>query len=689
MLIKGADAAYNPLSGYAFEGVWEKYDEPALRRWIWTVKDSTALLVLAGLTLLISITQTRTWAIARYVIRTRKGIQPARLHDENSPEPLQYLSQGRAILQVLPFAANGASRLRRKAFTAVRGRKVHPAEPFELNDPAISPLFGVVALLTVAVFITMGVVVPWRITYNGTEAPVVKSRATKSCLSSDNLSLLFTFITTPSKSDAVFSQCLDRLDAGCDTRFYLQQPTVLKERIEDCPFPGNICHNQTKPLQITHVNVTPLQMGVNSKSKISFNHRLTCAPVDLVPFILFTRNPPKKAWISARNWDLDDGSRLWRNFSMPLNTMNGPNKVSSENSGLRMAQERGPNDLTVLPRNQAGREAVKHPNVLHKALQRDDGLAYLVIYRAGATSYYGRPPDDPFFAADNRDVFNQNRTKHYFANREATALACFETSQYCVAEHGFCTPWGRDSMQANQMIQYHGLDLESLGEQVAFFKLLPSYFSVFTYLTEQIEWHNMMPLRKTGFSESRSFALDENEEPWALEVEVWFRKAILSAILLTRHGAHVHLQDYVELFRNSSPSVREYIINKYSLCGRILFRDGNYTNINWIGLWLTILTLGFICLLSLSREIYMGGKAVWGALPGAFVKLAVLGQTVKLVVSRRRSGGQQGQKFSSWVARLLGSHRPFSPPGFQRPWSGKQQRRSPAASNSELHDLES
>jgi hypothetical protein len=684
MLINGADAAYNPLSGYAYEGVWEKYDEPALRRWIWTVKDSTALLVLAGITLLISITQTRTWVIARYIIRTRKSIQPARLQDENSPEPLQYLSQGRAILQVLPFAGTGVSRLRRKAFTAIRGRKVCPAEPLEGNDPALSPWFGAVALLTVAVFITMGIMVPWLLTYGATEAPVVKSRATDSCLKSEKYSYIPIRIYTPPKSDAIFSQCLDRLDAGCDTRFYLQQPTVLKERIEYCPFPGNICHNQIKPLQITHVNVTPLQMGVNSKSKISFNHRLTCAPVDLDPFLLFTRNAPKKAWISARNWDLHDGSRLWRNFSMPLNTMNGPNKLSTENSGLRMAQERGPNDLTVLPRHWAGVQVVDDPNALHKALQRDDGLAYLVIYRAGPIAY-NSPVDDPFFAADNPHWLNL--TDRYFANREATALACFETSQYCEAEHALCTPWGRGSSQVSQVMKYLGLSLEELAEGVAFLKLLPSFFSVYNHLSEGIEWHHMMPLRKHSAKTSKSFALEGNEAPWTLEVETWFRKAILSAILVTSHGAHVHLRDYAEIFRDSSPGVREYIINNFSLCGRILFRDGNYTNINWIGLWLTISTLGFICLLSLSREIYMGGKAVWGALPGAFVKLAVLGQTVKLVVSR--SDGQQGQNFSSWVARFLGSHRPFSPPGFQRPWSGKQQRRSPAASNSELHDLES
>ena len=89
MLVNNVDRDHNPHSEYACERVWDKYDKPTLRRWIWTVKDPTALLILANLTLLTVITQTRIWAIARHIILTRKGIQPAKLELPPPPSHLQ------------------------------------------------------------------------------------------------------------------------------------------------------------------------------------------------------------------------------------------------------------------------------------------------------------------------------------------------------------------------------------------------------------------------------------------------------------------------------------------------------------------------------------------------------------------------------------------------------------------------
>lgn len=46
--------------------------------------------------------------------------------------------------------------------------------------------------------------------------------------------------------------------------------------------------------------------------------------------------------------------------------------------------------------------------------------------------------------------------------------------------------------------------------------------------------------------------------------------------------------------------VNDLLIDDCSLCGRILFRDGDYTNINWIGLWVTITALLSISVASLA-----------------------------------------------------------------------------------------
>lgn len=71
---------------------------------------------------------------------------------------------------------------------------------------------------------------------------------------------------------------------------------------------------------------------------------------------------------------------MWPNISLILSTKNGPDFFSKEDSGLRMVQEDGPHDLTVLPREEmAG---------LNELIERDDGQSFLVVYRAGRRMFY-------------------------------------------------------------------------------------------------------------------------------------------------------------------------------------------------------------------------------------------------------------------------------------------------------------
>jgi hypothetical protein len=39
-------------------------------------------------------------------------------------------------------------------------------------------------------------------------------------------------------------------------------------------------------------------------------------------------------------------------------------------------------------------------------------------------------------------------------------------------------------------------------------------------------------------------------------------------------------------------------LGKYSLCDRILFIDADFTNINWIGMWITVVVLLVFCAIS-------------------------------------------------------------------------------------------
>ena len=105
------------------------------------------------------------------------------------------------------------------------------------------------------------------------------------------------------------------------------------------------------------------------------------------------------------------------------------------------------------------------------------------------------------------------------------------------------------------------------------------------------------------------------QDQWITEVETWFMKAVLDRIPHAKNGARFSLASD-EDFR-SLP-----LGSQYSLCGRVLFRHGNYTNINWIGLWATTSSLLLICIISytISRTrkiltvVFQRAKKLWARL---------------------------------------------------------------------------
>jgi hypothetical protein len=139
-------------------------------------------------------------------------------------------------------------------------------------------------------------------------------------------------------------------------------------------------------------------------------------------------------------------------------------------------------------------------------------------------------------------------------------------------------------------------DRASLAEISELFRLLPSALSTFSYLGERIEWYDMIPLTRPTLTRPGLFGdmvkvISNTEEQWITEVETWFMNGILDTIIYIQNGVQVPLTDnYAQFF---GPGVREN-----SFCTRILFRDGNHTNINWLGFWATTASLIFICLSS-------------------------------------------------------------------------------------------
>lgn len=80
-----------------------------------------------------------------------------------------------------------------------------------------------------------------------------------------------------------------------------------------------------------------------------------------------------------------------------------------------------------------------------------------------------------------------------------------------------------------------------------------------------------------------------SKDQWITEVETWFRKSAVNAILFTQNGARIALGD---------ADVDSDDHSNQSLCGRILFRDPYSTNINWIGFWACTSLFIVLCIAS-------------------------------------------------------------------------------------------
>lgn len=85
--------------------------------------------------------------------------------------------------------------------------------------------------------------------------------------------------------------------------------------------------------------------------------------------------------------------------------------------------------------------------------------------------------------------------------------------------------------------------------------------------------------------------ITNTEELWITEVETWFRNSVLNGILFAQNRARIQLGNWSDYYRTDYGNERR-------LCNHILYRNPNYTNINWIGLWIANTVLILICLTS-------------------------------------------------------------------------------------------
>jgi hypothetical protein len=377
----------NEFSANVFHGIWERFDEPSFRRLKWTLTNTEALIVMALLTSLNALAQSESWEIIRCVIAHHK--KSIRFPD-SKPDPLFQISQGEAISDAMSLMSKGSRKLWKRIRRAIYKESTPPnpaedADAEEAESPLISPLFGVFGILNVAVFVIMSVVIPIWLAEGALGAPIVKSKATGECLNSTWWDSLPYKINRQTKTDETFHLCRDKLDAGCDSQYYLSKPQIQKTRPKECPFSGNICHKNSTPFEITHYNISAYHVGVNSRSHVIMNHRLTCSPVSVENFILYGTTPEGERNVLTVQTRPRIGETTYLEGPLMINliTKNGPNSESNESSGRYMALKKEKPKLTLLPQkgplNDIPGVYSYSQDKLAESLRRDDGQPFLIV----------------------------------------------------------------------------------------------------------------------------------------------------------------------------------------------------------------------------------------------------------------------------------------------------------------------
>ena len=598
------DHTRDPLSNYVYEGLWENYHEAPFRRWVWTLKDSKALVVLAAFTILVTYTQTCSWALLRQAVLKWK--RPIRLQDESIPEPLEYLSQGTAISEATISSAKTIRRHARSFFgPAIFGPATSIRAP-QVEDGLVSAWFAFFALLNIALFIFVGVLAPWLLSGGPRDFPIVKSKLTKDCLDSEAEWGRAANMMELSRVDAVFDRCLGRPNQGCEDDLYLRPPQIYRTRLDSCIFAESLCDKRTRPVRFIHSNMTAFEAGINSNIKLTLSHRLTCSPIHLERFISFDIDGNGSVIYIGNPKLLQKNpiNQIGVELFVGLKTQNEPHKFSQQSSGAYMSKRKGPRDLRILPIYK-GVQVMESPDLLHPSLQRWGGMPFVAIHRAGSTIYHGEV-DDPFFEAHT--AVNESRNNAFYPDREATALGCFEQFQWCAPD--FCEPWGKLNGSFSTLERLLISENQTLSDGLSFYKLSP-YFSA-SYHFMMREWFQdkvgapLQPKERLY----KATLLDDPLEQWIREVEFWFIRALLGGIFVVQNRARYRHDD----IKNISKEVFES-----SLCDRVLFRHKDYTNINWIGLCASTTTLISICLVSfLNSQV----QKAFGKLSAIFLQRA-------------------------------------------------------------------
>ena len=628
--------------------LWRDYGLPSRKGWILTLTDTEALALLSFVTTLVAYTQSRVWHIERNIFNrlTAPKIQLL-VKDERAS-----ISQGAAIGILI-----GALTRRRSTQPETIG--------------IINPCIGFIASLNILGFVILGIILPWSLS-GGVESPLVLARGTGECVryeySSENA------FDDSMLADQTFRQCWNnqtRLSKPCLIMdgILAERPKIEISREDICPFLGDICKNNIRPVSFEYKHLSLRDFGVHSTSKVLLSRRLTCSPLETEKFLVIPSGSDcnnSTIWFGSPEWAIN--FEVSKFVGRELNSCNGPNRFSNQPSGRRVWLVYNPTSLDIWVRPDYLSEfEASHSIRLHPNSWVLDGQIFVLGLRVGGMVQYPTTIDDPLFSAhDSARNFESDiigncsydgsylgidcskddlkyllksidlevgfevgtgRLFEDFAtipDQEFTAIGCVEQHRFCVQQSPMiCTTWGRRDILGDltQILRDMGYqdalpDFEVLHRQLVLNGTVASYLNDRRFLSTG-------PISSLLAWDGEFLSGIDPNEQWIIELKAWMEVSLLrarymmSSILLKPPQTHSDGLQYTQ-------------ISKY--CSRVMFLDGNYTNFDFVQLLIIVCCLVLLCALSFESGLLAAARQLstfcCNVVGGATIALEELRQLV-------------------------------------------------------------
>jgi hypothetical protein len=580
-------------AAYVHQGVWHKWNGQPWTR-VWTLTNLNAVIVTGLLAFLFGATQFRSWIIIRHFFI--RWTQPIRFED------------GLDVLSQIEAAKIGLQSIHRWLFQ--RRRPQHSSTTQEYDYPAA---IGLLALFNFLFFLAFGIFLAWFLTDGALGAPEVKSRQQPDCLdlwSGDIPDIVSNNDVALAKS--IWERCNDKSsgDTYCDPGFAGPNGYVFSGWSQ-CIFDPSICLQGHPSVAFTRSNITAHDIGINSNTKMTTSHRIVCSPISLTPFVRNITLPAGSAeaygnfTISIQDPRFFNHSQDYNplhhiEFDVNLWTDNGPL------SGMEAFLKRISASLHLLPAPSILNPARDPYEEMHPLLKIPGTQTFVLLLKIGRTMYLSpRPINDPLFAAH---IPKRDWESYWVPDREATGIGCVEQNQICMTlPTGIkCYPWTKSVKDIPTEVFtdverfYNNATLEEYVR--VFYRHLQSSSDqngLQRFLRRQITLQNPpLVIRSTLMAPQRYFSIREidTEMQWVSELAALFAKFMYWQKLETRRT----VQNTID-HRNGTPTSGSYL-EPFLLCDMILLTDSDFTNINWSGMWVTLVVLTAVCLFSYKVE---------------------------------------------------------------------------------------